>query len=245
MWKPSSNTTSKRAVHRRARQTKTPKSSSAILRQSVTDARPLHVLVDNPSTYLSSADQTFPRNGTLSNQVYNIVQAFEVQNVHTTSITTPTFSQQAYSLSQLDQVSSLITLFDQYRIVMVEARYVPVSFNSGSTVTTTNFSGGLITSVVDYNDAAMLTSVGQALDYQNELTAPCGSSFTRTFKPHLSVGAYTGTAFTGYSNDSDQWIDTVSSTVQHYGLKLASTSTGTSITYSSISRIWIQFRNVR
>jgi hypothetical protein len=140
-----------------------------------------------------------------------------------------------FTLSALDQSSSLTTVFDQYRIVMIESTFYPQSAAPPN---------GLVTSVIDYDDASTLASVGQALDYSNAMTVIGSVGFTRTFRPHCAVAAYSG-AFTSFANEESPWIDCASASVQHYGIKLASTPTSSVIVYNAINRLWLQFRNVR
>lgn len=203
----------------------------------------MHVIVDSTNNERSQTDVAFPLGATLSNKPYNICQAYESTGVITSSTIAATFAQLSFTLSALDQSSSLTALFDQYRIVRVEAKFYPDIYQATSGVNIP-LSVGLITSVIDYDDDAALTTVGQALDYQNELTVECGCPFTRTLAPHVADALYSG-AFTSFGNKPAPWIDAASPGVIHYGLKLACTQTVVAVRYSAVIRMHVQFRNVR
>ncbi len=222
-------------MSRRARQNKTPKQQSRL----GTVQHPLITREIAPVLQgQMSLDPDFP-NVNRDNQVFNLVQSYEVLSAHTTSTTLSTFSAFQFNVASLDQVSALSSIFDQYRIKMVEFVLYP-SFTPSVTVT----QDGLMTSVIDYDDAATLTTVASALDYTNALTYPNGNIQRRCFVPHAAVAAYSGT-FTSYQNVESPWIDFNSTTVQHYGLKVASTLTSVTCVYNALVRMWVQCRNVR
>jgi len=210
---------------------------------SGTQRNPQHVIVDQMDNERTQVDVQFPLAGAFSNQVYNIVQAYDAGTVFTTSVTVPTFAALNFTLNSLDQVSSLTAVFDQYRIRCVEARFIPIAY-SGTAGVNIPLSTGKTTSVLDYDDSSVLTTYAAALDYQNEMTTETGMPFTRTIRPHIATAGYSG-AFTSFINDDAQWIDAAYPSVQHYGIKVANTVSVVTVAYSAIIRMWIQFRNVR
>jgi len=155
------------------------------------------------------------------------------------SVTLPTFSAQSFSLNNLDQVTQLTAVFDQYKIRQVELNYIP-NASTGVSVTAV----GLFSVVVDYDDAVNFSSSLSALDYPNCTTVPGDQSVKKVFTPAIAVAAYSG-AFTSFSNKSRQWIDCSSPGVIHYGCKTSSTTTSAVLTYSIIGRMLVSFRNVR
>lgn len=220
-------------MNRRARQTKTPKT----LRIG-TIQRPLFTREIAPVLQgQNNLDPDFP-NVNRDNQVFNLVQSYEILTAHQTSTSISTFSAFSFTVNNLDQVSALSSVFDQYRICMVEFLLYPALLN------TAVLNEGLMTSVIDYDDAANLTSVASALDYTNALTYPGGVTHRRCFVPHSAAAAYSG-AFTSYQNNVKAWIDFGSPSVQHYGIKFASTVTSSVVTYNAVVRLWIQCKNVR
>jgi len=152
---------------------------------------------------------------------------------------------QYFFLGMLDQVSTFVALFDQYRITEVEVWIQPRNVR---TVDVSTSSHGLLYSVVDYDDASVAAwSSINFREYSNCLITPADNGHYRRFKPHIAGAAYSG-AFTSFSNQTDQWVDCASQNVQFYGFKVgvdASDIAGDSYTYNQEIRYHVEFRNVR
>ena len=214
---------------------------ASILKAAASDDRPLHVSVDNSLFATAPVDiAPIPRGISSANKVFNITGAYETTNAFTTSTSVPIYPAFNYTLDSLGQYASWTSIFDQYRIVQIEARFLP----RGSSSLATPFNVGLITSVIDYDDSTALSSVATALDYANELTCEVGRPFLRTFKPKAAMALYGG-AFSSFGNLASPWIDAASTAVQHYGLKMAVPTTNTAVQYDAVVKFWLQFRNVR
>lgn len=184
-------------------------------------------------------DPAFPVDERIDNKPFNLVQSFETLAFCASSNVASTFTGTSFALSSLDQVVSLTAVFDQYRIRLIEVTLLPRLSNSGGQTNT-----GVFTTVIDYDDATALTSIGQAMDYSNQVSSGGDMIQRRVFVPHVAIAAYSG-AFTSFANRASPWIDSASTNVQHYGLKTAWTVTGAVNTYDAIIRMWVQFRNVR
>jgi hypothetical protein len=134
---------------------------------------------------------------------------------------TPTSSQNptyAFSLSDLDETSNFTGLFDQWRIDCVCFKLIPMQNAIGlSTNSTTTTVTPYV--VVDYDDNSAITSAGSARAFESCIIVPPGVECTRQFKPRIAMAAYTG-SFGGFANLADQWIDSASPGVLHYGIKL-------------------------
>jgi len=174
-----------------------------------------------------------------SNQVFDVSQSTETVLALASSTSIPTFSAASFQLTDIGQYNSWTNIFDQYRIREIEVWLVPQQSE-----TTANTSMGLMTSVIDYDDATALTTIANALDFENALTTSGMAGHYRRFVPHVAMAAYAG-AFTSFANVSSPWIDAASPTVPHYGLKTAWTPTTSAQNYSLIARYHLQFRNVR
>lgn len=123
-----------------------------------------------------------------------------------------------FTLNLLGNLNSYIALFDQYRVQAVIVTATPTVFtNSGSPYT--NYMPRLY-SVLDYDDAALLTTINSAQQYDSCIVSPPCTSITRSIKPRIALAAYNGSVFTGYANVADQWIDLASPTIPHFGVKL-------------------------
>jgi len=198
------------------------------------------VRVGSFSTAQSIVQPKFPLRESFDNQVYNIIQAYNAPSI-TSSNAVNQFQAFAVQLNNVDQYSSMIAVFDQYRIVMAEFVFMP----TGNQLNTSSFAG-LFTTVVDYDDVTPLTSVAAALDYSNSMTGEGYQPQRRVFKPHVAIAAYQSVGVTsGYANVESPWIDAASYNVQHYGVKTVWTVTTAAYRYDVVVRLWLQFRNVR
>jgi len=185
-------------------------------------------------------DVPFPLRGTRSDQTYEFSQSYELTSWAVSSITVPTFTSNNFTLNSLDQVSSLVAVFDQYMIANIRIQLIP----RANVVDGTIVNSGLFTSLIDLDDVASLSTIGQAQDFQTALSSRGTETHVRTFKPRVAIAAYSG-AFTSYANMGAQWIDTSSTTVQHYGIKTAWTATSIILTYDAVITFLVKFRNVR
>lgn len=122
-----------------------------------------------------------------------------------------------FALTSLDNYTEFTGLFDQYRIVAVELHIRPLQNNSQYFSTSTDLFPRFC-SVIDYDDATVLTSAADYRQYQTYKETNWNQYHSRVIRPHLAVAAYSG-AFNSYANMSGTWIDLVSPSVQHYGWK--------------------------
>lgn len=174
-----------------------------------------------------------------NNAVFRVIQSFEPA-VITSSTSVPTFTGSAYTVGTLDQASTLIALFDQYKIERIEVWMIPRVSTNG--IGTGN--PGLFHSVIDFDDFNVLGTVAQALDYTNVVMGSGLDGHYRTWVPHVATAAYSG-AFTSFANETAPWIDAASASVQHYGLKTAWTVTDLALTMDVVVRLHTAWRNVR
>jgi len=152
------------------------------------------------------------------------------------------FFAQYFTLSALTNVADYTNVFDQYRITCAEITFSP--FFNQYPLTSSTTPGRLYT-VIDYDDAGTPASLVDLLTYPNCVMTQPWEKVTRTLVPHCAQSAYNG-SFAGYVNVKSPWIDTVSNSVQHYGVKgyvEASTTTGSQWHVDAI--IYIEFRNQR
>lgn len=176
----------------------------------------------------------------LDNKPYDIVQSYYSLNFHSTSTTVETFNNIVSQASAVDQWTSLIVVFDQFRIVEVEHFLMPHT----SAITSNTASPGISVSVVDYDDNTNLSTVASALDYQNALVGDAITGHHRIYKPHCAVAAYQG-AFTAYANEESPWLDAAYGNTYHYGCKFAFGITDVVYKFDVLTRLHLQLRNVR
>jgi len=172
-------------------------------------------------------------------QIYRFQQMISYGTLSTNTVTETQLSSY-FGLSALNQAGTFTALFDQYRITKVEYWISPRT----TAVTTASANPGRLVSVVDYDDANALTSIAEAMEYQNALVSSGVDGHYRCFRPHAALAAYTG-AFTGYQNTASPWIDAASPSVQHYGVKVIVSPTDAVYTYDITVRLTCEFRNAR
>jgi len=169
------------------------------------------------------------------NKPYSVVQSQNAGTIVTTSTTVPTFGVLYFTIGGLDQVSTFGALFDQYKINQVEVWVLPL------VTTTVNAS---YATVLDFDDGNNLTTYAQALDYTNVQETMISQGQRRKFIPHVAVATYNG-SFAGYANEKSPWLDMSSTSIQHYGLKIAAQQSSAAITINVTYRLHCSFRNLR
>ncbi len=182
----------------------------------------------------------FPLSTSFDNKVFNIIKSVKLTDAVSSNVAN-TYTAYNFQLGDVGDNVSLGNIFDQYRIMMVELEFIPGS--NSQTSAANNM--GLFTTVLDYDDSSVLTSIASALDYSSAITTEGYERQRRVLVPKVAVAAYAG-AFTAYAVQTQQWIDVASSTVQHYGCKTAWTPTSTNgVAISVIAKYWLQFRCTR
>jgi hypothetical protein len=192
-----------------------------------------------PSTWMVARVAPFPKAGTFDNQVFNVVDGFENLAVLTTSTVGNTFVSITATFSSLNDYASYGAVFDQYRIMAMECMFYPSAANEATIAAV-----GHVHSVIDYDDNASITPA-QALDYPNCVIVGLTDTQIRSFQPHAAIAAYAGGVFTSFANETSPWIDCTSTGVVHYGMKIAVNPTSIAMTFDSVVRCHLQFRNPR
>lgn len=209
-----------------------------------TQARPIFTTEQTPLGGQLVHDPIFPLAKTVSTGIYRVVLSSE--NPLTTpglgsSASVPTFTSQAFALNLFPAYTGYTAIFDQYRIDLVEVTFIPRL----DQVSTVGNYAGLLSTVIDYDDATNLTSVSEAMDYSSCLTVAGDKPFRRVVKPHVALAAYSGTVFTSFANQERQWLDAGSPGVVHYGVKTAWTATSVPYFYDVLWRAVFSFRSAR
>lgn len=177
-----------------------------------------------------------PTNGLSLEQSIQLEMAYDVIPF-TTSSATPgiqTTNALTISLQNFSGTSSLLAVFDQYRIDQLE-----VWTETSVTYSGVNFPE--VTTAVDLDDNSTSFTKGALMDHQGSVSSSAVAGHYHKWRPHIAVASYSG-AFTSYTNIPSTWIDSASPAVQHYGLKIATTSTGTAVPITAIVRAVISFR---
>jgi len=126
-----------------------------------------------------------------------------------------TESNYSFILSNLNEYTSLTTLFDQYCIYSVVCNISVQSMLASSNTNTF----GRVTTAIDYDNVSNLGGLSAVQDFGNQETVAVvtGLAIQRYIKPCNSESLYTGSF--GAFGVGRFWIDCASTGVQHYGLR--------------------------
>jgi len=202
---------------------------SALLMQAFPDTQ----VWATPAEHVPRMGQTNSKD----NKIYNVVQTLVTRNWLQSSSSTLGTAATSFNANTMINSSALLAIFDQWRIHQVEVWLKPTPTNQVGTVAQTVYT------VIDYDDSTNLASEAAAQGYTNVTITAVNEGVYRRFKPHTAISAYQG-AFTGFSNATDQWIDSGSPNVQHFGFKALVTPAATIVNWDLEYRVWGQFRNV-
>lgn len=185
--------------------------------------------------------QSWPRINDLrpqDNRIHTFVQTLDMGTLFTTSTTITTSGGSVFSASaNLAQFSSYSALFDQYRIDKLEVWIACPTLNS--------VGAGNWFTAIDYDSGATTLTAAQIQQYGNCLTSPIIQGHYHAWKPHMAVGAYSGSVFTAFKNEPSDWIDSASPTLQHFGVVAVAEATPSGAENINMSvRVTVSFRNV-
>jgi len=187
--------------------------------------------------YASEHEPRFGANNSKDNKIYNLTQTAVNRSVLSANSALPVGFARSFQVSDLAQATTLLSVFDQYRIMQVEVWLKPQSASVGTQTATSLYT------VLDYDDATTPISENQMQQYTNVTISAVVEGIYRRFRPHIAVAVYSG-AFTSFKNELSDWIDSGSPNVQHYGFKALISPGPTTLAYDLEYRYWVQFRNV-
>jgi len=206
-------------------------------RPATTDRIDLIQLVERNENLETTDLMQLPK---LPNQVFSDILSFTSPNVITSSTTLAVFNSVVFTANTFGQFADYSPVFDQYRIIAVEAIFRPTA----NSITQSTQSAGEFTVVIDQDDAVVPTNLTQLQEYGVQITKPGYKKIRRCFKPHVAMAAYSG-AFTSFANQKDMWLDVGSPGIQHYGLKMGWTTTSQVYAYDMTVRAHFQFKSTR
>lgn len=198
--------------------------SSGFLRSSPTLSRTYNITAGRPKGPSTSLQQQ------ITVQVSYTVPAWL-----TTSTVATTHSSAFFSQFQTDSGGSYLSVFDQYRIDVVEC-WLDTSAAAGTTVF------GEIATAVDLDDATLPTIFNQVAHKQGSIVSNGGCGHYHRFVPHVAMAAYAAGAFTSFANVGPRWIDSASPNVQFYGLKASASATAAALIYNLHVRVTVSYR---
>jgi len=141
----------------------------------------------------------------------------------------PILSAYNFTVGQFSASSTLLAVFDQYRIRKVTVTLYPQVVNNfiaasvpATLVPTIIYNLNTVVTAVDNDDSATPGSEAVVLAHETAIShGPFNKPITRTFVPMVAASVYQTGGFGGYSAEISPWLDSVSTAVEHYGLKLA------------------------
>lgn len=177
--------------------------------------------------------------------------------VRTTDISVPGATLGDYIvLSQFPTAAAFTGIFDQYRILSAVMEYIPMcvtSFIASGTVATlvptSVYNHNILTTCIDTDDANVPANEGVVLSHESAMVhGPLVKPFKRAFVPAVASSLYQTGGFGGYASRTNQWCDSASPNVQHYGIK-ASVTRGTTVpaglvTLAQYVHVTAEFRKV-
>nr|WPR18745.1 MAG: capsid protein [Owegonang virus 22] len=172
-------------------------------------------------------------------------------NMYSASTLTDAPFAQVFRLNDLPGVSDFTALYDQYQIKAVKVTLMPkydtaTQVVSSGTVPNSAHAMNRVISCIDYDDNTALTSIGDALQYQNHKMTKGIRDHSRYLKPRCLLEAYGGIGLTHYMPRKNQWIDVANITTPHYGLKwIITQSPGIALSYDMKVDYYIACKNVR
>lgn len=197
------------------------------------------------------------RRGMIGRRIAQPVQYFK-RSVYlsgniVTSVTSDTFTNQFFSLSNVPNYTEFTNLYDQYKINAVKVTLIPrgntaeITASSGASTVFQGQSVGVF-SVIDYDDTAALANINEACQYQNMKMTRATQQHSRYLKPRFNLLSVTnqGTGATGASQNTRGWLDCDYINVPHYGVKWAlQQNVNYNLTYDVKIDYYLAFKNVR
>jgi len=150
-----------------------------------------------------------------------------------------------FRLGYMPNYTEFTALFDQYRLVKVYVKFIPLQTESayGSTVP----ANGYIITSTDEDDANAHTSRDAALSCQTHQINGVCEEFTRVVYPRAAAAVYSGAVSTSYAQTApDTWFDAANVNTSFYGLKdWVENPGGGPVAWNVFSTCIWQFRKLR
>jgi len=184
--------------------------------------------------------QPTPVGQTLSsdNRVHRFVQTVDYGNLLTSSAGAAVFLGKSFTFVDLPQQSQFGALFDQYRVDQIELWITPTSTTANLQQTGTTYAV-----VVDYDDDNTPSTPAQLLNYTNVVEQTVSNALYLKWQPHVANALYGGGVFTSFGNKPCGWIDSGSSSVRLYGVKMFCGSSASTVVFQFRARFHFSTRN--
>jgi len=125
-----------------------------------------------------------------------------------------------FAMNELPNANSWTTVFDRYRILSVDVRFIPANVQMNVSPVTVN--APIFHTCVDFDDATAPTSVVQVQRYGTYAGTIATSGLRRHFVPRSASPQYITLVTSGYGEvDPSVWKDCAYDSIPHYGVKYA------------------------
>lgn len=164
------------------------------------------------------------------------------------SSTVPTGKAFKFQLTDLDQVSTFTTLFDQYRIDKVVIKFVPRSLITSVAGNAQGANFAYWYAVKDTDDATTPATEAEMREHDDcKIMSYDGRIKSFTVYPHIASAVWGAGVFASFENKKSNWIDVASTTVEHYGFKalFPATAVAGTMNYDVFCDYYFSFKNVR
>jgi len=166
----------------------------------------------------------------------------------TNSTASDVFNNFSFILAAVPGYTEFTNLYDQYRINAAKITIIPRGNQSDIGVASTTVAQSVgVFSVVDYDDTSLLTSLNQALQYQNCKMTRTHQQHSRFIKPRVELNALVSTLpGNGNAVSTRGWIDCDFPNTPHQGIKYVFQQSPNSVqTFDVKVDYYLAFKNVR
>lgn len=127
----------------------------------------------------------------------------------------------SFALSSVSNVTEFSGLFDAYRLNKVFIRAIPL-FNTWQAAPDDESHPSLpqIVDIVDYDDATILATSSDYLEFGTHRIHRGDKEWKRKFTPACAINVFQSATATGYKQAFKQWINLANASIPHYGYKL-------------------------
>lgn len=152
-----------------------------------------------------------------------------------------------FKLSDLPQYTTFTSMFDTYRILSVNIKFIPRTNIdagvNGNAYSTTMFYA------IDYDDINVLGTISALQEFGGCKAISSHKTFSVTIHPKVARTIFQGGVSSAYEEPkSGVWIDAAYPNVEHYGLRTmippVSGATG-AVTYDIVRTFMIQMKHVK
>lgn len=188
----------------------------------------------------------FKRSRKFAGQAVHSIKRIGFQNISNSTSTNATYGAISFAMTDIATVAEFTALFEQYRIIGVELKFLPAA--SSSDVPGSDL--GTLMYFKDYDDAispTTLTDFEQRPDMQTRQLS--SKPFKVFIRPAVASGLYTAAGtLAPAGNMRRQWIDTTDTNIPYYGFKYVWLSNSNPVTVTTmrvVKTYYLQLKGIK